>query len=119
MMDKVTEAIINKLPRLISQRPMEWARTKPDHPAIVEDKVSWSYRDLAIAVEKTKHLISEHGIRPGDRVLVIKENGRAFVALLFARVNSVPVSSVSTLVSRLLKSITSRSIVNRVARFTR
>ena len=84
MMDKVTEAIINKLPRLISQRPLEWARTKPDHPAIVEDKVSWSYRDLAIAVEKTKHLLSELGIRPGDRVLVINENGRAFVALLFA-----------------------------------
>ena len=40
MMDKVTEAIINKLPRLISQRPLEWASTKPDHPAIVEDKVS-------------------------------------------------------------------------------
>ena len=84
MMDKVTEAIIKKLPRLISQRPLEWARTKPDHPAIVEDKVSWSYRDLAIAVEKTKHLLSELGIRPGDRVLVINENGRAFVALLFA-----------------------------------
>ena len=84
MMDKVTEAIINKLPRLISQRPLEWARTKPDHPAIVEDKVSWTYRDLAIAVEKTKHLLTEFGIRPGDRVLVINENGRAFVALLFA-----------------------------------
>ena len=83
-MDKVTEAIINKLPRLISQRPLEWARTNPDHPAIVEDKVSWTYRDLAIAVEKTKHLLSELGIRPGDRVLVINENGRAFVALLFA-----------------------------------
>ena len=84
MMDKVTEAIINKLPRLISQRPLEWARTKPDHPAIVEDKVNWSYRDLAIAVEKTKHLLAELGIRPGDRVLLINENGRAFVALLFA-----------------------------------
>ena len=84
MMDKVTEAIINKLPRLISQRPLEWARTKPDRSAIVEDKVSWTYRDLAIAVEKTKHLLTEHGIRPGDRVFVISENGRAFVALLFA-----------------------------------
>ena len=81
MMDKVTEAIINKLPRLISQRPLEWARTKPYHPAIVEDKVSWTYRDLAIAVEKTKHLLSELGIRPGDRVLVINENGRTFVVL--------------------------------------
>ena len=83
-MDKVTESIINKLPQLISQRPLEWAETKPDHPSIVEDKVSWSYRDLAIAVEKTKHLLAEIGIRPGDRVLVINENGRAFVALLFA-----------------------------------
>ena len=73
MMDKVTEAIINKLPRLISQRPLEWARTKPDHPAIVEDKVSWTYRDLAIAVEKSKHLLTKYGIRPGDRSWVERE----------------------------------------------
>ena len=90
MMDKVTEAIINKLPRLISQRPLEWARTKPDHPAIVEDKVSWSYRDLAIAVEKTKHLLTELGIRPGDRVLVINENGYALLDENRAKLEAMP-----------------------------
>ena len=117
MMDKVTEAIINKLPRLISQRPLEWARTKHAHLAIVEDKVSLSYRDLAIAVKKTKHLLSDHGIRSGDRS---STKMVVHLSLCCSRaVSWVPLSSVSTPVSRLLKSIIFRSILNRAARFTR
>ncbi len=99
MMDKVTEAIINKLPRLISQRPLEWARAKPDHPAIVEDKVSWT-----IQAPSSLH---------ANKMVV------HLSPCCSREVNWVPVSSVSTPVSRLLKSITFRSIVNRVVRFTR
>ncbi len=83
-MDAVAKEILLKLPRLISHRPLEWAKQSPDHPAIVEDEVTWTYKDLAIAVDRAKALLIVHGVRPGDRILLINENCRAFVALLLA-----------------------------------
>ena len=119
MMDKVTEAIINKLPRLISQRPLEWARTKPDHPAIVEDKVNWSYRDLAIAVEKLNTYSPSMASDPVTEFWSSTKMVARLSRCCSRAVNWVPVSLVSTPVSQLLKSMTFRSIVNRVVRFTR
>ncbi len=83
-MDAVTKEILAKLPRLISHRPFEWAKKSPGRPAIVEDEVTWTYKDLAIAVEGAKALLMGLDVRPGDRVLMINENCRAFVALLLA-----------------------------------
>ncbi|SVD03473.1 uncharacterized protein METZ01_LOCUS356327, partial [marine metagenome] len=83
-MDAVTKEILAKLPRLISHRPLEWAKKSPDSQAIVEDEVTWTYKDLAIAVEGAKALLMGLDVRPGDRVLMINENCRAFVALLLA-----------------------------------
>ena len=83
-MDAVTKEILGKLPRLISHRPLEWAIKSPDRPAIVEDEVTWTYKGLADAVDEAKSLLIGLGVRPGDRVLLINENCRTFVALLLA-----------------------------------
>ncbi|MCW9033980.1 MAG: AMP-binding protein [Rhodospirillales bacterium] len=72
------------LPRRISTRPLEWAAKDPDRPAVIEDDVRWSYGDLAEAVKEAKALLVGLGVWPGDRVLILNENCRAFVALLLA-----------------------------------
>jgi long-chain acyl-CoA synthetase len=45
---------------------------------------AWTYRQLAVAVTKTRTWLMESGVRPGDRVLIVCENSRAFVACFLA-----------------------------------
>ncbi len=73
-----------ELPRRISTRPLEWAKKEPHRPAVIEDEVNWTYGDLAEAVQEAKNLLVGLGVWPGDRVLIVNENCRAFVALLLA-----------------------------------
>lgn len=61
-----------------------WAQSTPDHPAIVDMDGAWTYRQLQAAVAEAAAWLSEHGVRPGDRVLLVSENCRAYVALLLA-----------------------------------
>jgi len=61
-----------------------WAERSPDRPALVEAAGSWSYRQLALAVDETRAWLLEAGVRPGDRVMIVCENCRAFVAILLA-----------------------------------
>jgi long-chain acyl-CoA synthetase len=79
-----TADILARLPRRISHRPLAWAKKTPNTPAVIEDGVTWTYGDLAKAVDEAKALLMGLGVRPGDRVLIINENCRAFVALLLA-----------------------------------
>lgn len=57
---------------------------RPDAPALVEDGRTWSYAALAAAADAHAALLRELGVRPGDRVMLVAENGVAQVALLFA-----------------------------------
>lgn len=52
--------------------------------ALVEPGGAWTYRELAAAVEQAKCWLRDSGVRPGDRVVLVCENCRAFVALFFA-----------------------------------
>ena len=61
-----------------------WAERLPDHPALTEASGTWSYRQLAAAVSDAERWLVESGVRPGDRVMLVGENCRAFVAILFA-----------------------------------
>lgn len=61
-----------------------WAEKSPDHPALVEPSCSWTYKQLNAAITETKNWLVESGIRPGDRVMLVCENSRALIALLFA-----------------------------------
>lgn len=61
-----------------------YAERLPNQAAVVEPSGSWTYGDLHGVVGQTRVWLREAGVRPGDRVLLVGDNSRAFVALLFA-----------------------------------
>jgi len=61
-----------------------WAERSADHPALVEPSCTLTYRQLLAEIERTKEWLTELGIRPGDRVMLVCENSRALIVLLFA-----------------------------------
>lgn len=73
-----------KLPDRISDVVKPWAEHSPDHLALVEDSGAWTYRQLASAISDTHAWLHELGVRPGDRVMIVGENCRAFITILLA-----------------------------------
>lgn len=71
-------------PGRISDVVKPWAECKPDHPALVEAAGTWNYRQLAEAIAGTKTWLVDSDVRPGDRVMLVCENCRLFVAILLA-----------------------------------
>ena len=61
-----------------------WAERLPDHPALLENAGCWTYRQLASAISDTQSWLHELNVRPGDRVMIVGENCRAFVTILLA-----------------------------------
>jgi long-chain acyl-CoA synthetase len=68
----------------ISDVVKPWAASAPDHPALIEASGAWTYAQLDAAISATQSWLRAMGIRPGDRVLIVGENCREFVALLLA-----------------------------------
>jgi long-chain acyl-CoA synthetase len=81
--DNVAELLTN-LPVRICDIIKPWAERSPERLALVEASGTWSYRELAAAVSDTEHWLRDSGVRPGDRVMIVCENCRAFVAILLA-----------------------------------
>jgi len=81
--DGVAE-LLPKLPDRISDIIKPWSERLPDHPALVEASGTWTYQQLALLVAETQAWLVDSGVRPGDRVMVVCENCRAFVAILLA-----------------------------------
>jgi len=75
---------LSYLPERISDVIETWSEHSPEQAALVEASGSWSYRQLASAVSDTQRWLLNSGIRPGDRVMLVSENCRAFVSLLLA-----------------------------------
>ncbi len=72
------------LPTRIGDVIKPWAENSPDRIALVEVSGTWTYRQLAAVVAETQTWLVDSGVRPGDRVMIVCENCRAFVAILFA-----------------------------------
>jgi len=72
------------LPARISDVLKPWVERSPDRPALVETEGAWTYRELACAIAESETWFRDLGVRPGDRVMVVCENCRAFVAILLA-----------------------------------
>ena len=68
----------------ISDVVKHWAEYSPDSPALVESTGAWSYRQLASAISDTQTWLRALGVRPGDRVVIVGENCRSFIAILLA-----------------------------------
>jgi long-chain acyl-CoA synthetase len=64
-----------------------WSERSPQRPALVEASGTWTYQQLASAVSDTQRWLLASGVRPGDRVMIVCENCRAFVAILLAAAN--------------------------------
>jgi long-chain acyl-CoA synthetase len=79
-----TEKILAELPDRISDVIKPFARESPDHPALVQGNVTWSYGELAAVVADTALILKHYDIRPGDRVMIVSENSLALVALILA-----------------------------------
>ena len=87
VMPEVNQSIaelLTSLPARISDVIQPWSKRMPEHPAVVEASGTWTYGQLANAVSEAKRWLVESGVRPGDRVMLVCENCRAFVALLLA-----------------------------------
>ena len=78
------ENILAELPDRISDVIKPFARENPDHPALVQGNVTWSYSELAAVVADTARILQLYDIRPGDRVMIISENCLALAALILA-----------------------------------
>ncbi|MFZ0684991.1 MAG: AMP-binding protein [Terriglobales bacterium] len=76
--------IIPSLPDRICDIVTLWSERSPEKPALVENSGTWTYRQLALAVSDAERWLLDAGVRPGDRVMIVCENCRAFVAILFA-----------------------------------
>jgi long-chain acyl-CoA synthetase len=83
-MQPETEKILAALPDRISDVIEPFARAHPDHPALVQGNVTWSYSELATVVADAALILKHYDIHPGDRVMIVSENSLALVALILA-----------------------------------
>lgn len=93
MTNETAEEILNPLPQRISDVIARWVEVAPDQPCLVELGGTWTYAQLAAVVDEACTWLAECGVRPGDRVMIVSENCRLFVAVYFAvaRLDAWPV----------------------------
>ena len=83
-MQPETEKILVELPDRISDVIKPFAHARPQHPALVQGNVTWSYSELATVVADAALILKHYDIRPGNRVMIVSENSLALVALIVA-----------------------------------
>lgn len=76
--------MVRDLPERISDVVKASAERSPDWPAIVEGRSIWTYGQLVSVIAKTQDWLSDLGVRPGDRVMIVCENCRALIAIMLA-----------------------------------
>src|SRR6202041_1119582 len=84
MTDMQASELLKSLPENISDVIKPWAERSPEQLAVTETSGSLTYRQLQTVVDETQAWLRNLGVRPGDRVLLVCENCRAFVAILLA-----------------------------------
>ena len=81
-------SVLQNLPARISDVVKPWAVRSPGQVALVDGANGWTYAQLGSVIAKTRMWLGSLGVRPGDRVMIVGENCRAFVAILLAAVRS-------------------------------
>lgn len=84
MIEKEIPEILASLPRRISDVVRPWAERSPERLALVESSGAWTYAQLSSATASARVWLTASGVRPGDRIMLVCENCRAFVATLLA-----------------------------------
>ena len=78
------DKILAELPDRISDVIKPFACQSPDHPALVQGDITWTYAELAAVIADTTLILKLYDIRPGDRVMIVSENSLALAALILA-----------------------------------
>lgn len=88
----------------------------PRQVALVEQDGCWTFGELAASVAEVRQWLVFQGVRPGDRVMIVAENCRALVALLFAAIElrAWPVLVSARLSDREIDEIRDHSCARRV-----
>ena len=76
--------IVSRLPARLSAGIFKWAQETPDATAVVSDGRRFSYKQLHKAVTDTVEMLAVAGVRRGDRVMLVSENGIALMCLVLA-----------------------------------
>ncbi|HYX00837.1 MAG TPA: AMP-binding protein [Reyranella sp.] len=82
--EATAEQLLAGLPARLDQVFRLWARSAPHQPALIGDGKVWTYGALAGVVDDAATGLRKHGVRPGDRVMVVSENSLALAALILA-----------------------------------
>ncbi|MEU8924835.1 amino acid adenylation domain-containing protein [Kitasatospora sp. NPDC048545] len=59
-------------------------RTRPDHPAVIDQQNRYGYRELDLRADALAHRLVGHGVRPGDRVGICLGRGADLVTAMLA-----------------------------------
>lgn len=95
--DPITPAVVNEILKNLPQRICDLVGDGAHHwserNSLVDSSGTWTYRQLFEAVSEAKNRFLEIGIRAGDRVVLVCENCRSFVAILMglAEIDAWPV----------------------------
>ncbi len=84
MAEKYSAHTLPVLPAHINDVVESRAVRSPEQAALVEAGGTWTYRQLQFRISETSSWLRSQGVRPGDRVMIVCENCRAFVAILMA-----------------------------------
>src|SRR5882757_10371695 len=82
--EAVAAELMAGLPQRLDQVFRPWSKSAPNQPALIGDGKVWTYGALAGIVDDAAAALRDHGVRPGDRVMVVSENSLALAALILA-----------------------------------
>jgi acyl-CoA synthetase (AMP-forming)/AMP-acid ligase II len=81
---RAAQELLAGLPQRLDRVFRPWAESSPERPALIGDGKVWTYGALEKIVDDAATALSRHGVRPGDRVMVVSENSLALAALILA-----------------------------------
>ncbi len=76
--------ILGDLPQRLHHVMDSAVAATPDHPALIEDSTTWTYRQLSESVQQIASALQSLSVRPGDRMMIVSENCIALAGLLLA-----------------------------------
>src|SRR5580704_1560760 len=120
MTEPTASDILKSLPQSIGDVIKPWTDRSPDRLALVETSGSWTYRQLNDAVDRATAWLQDSGVRPGDRVMLVCENCRAFIAIFLGLtgMDAWPVLANARLSDREIDDIRDHSGARRVIYMT-
>jgi acyl-CoA synthetase (AMP-forming)/AMP-acid ligase II len=78
------DEVISRLPERLSHGVLRWATETPDQMAVIGQTKPLTYRELASSVAEVQAWLRDQKVCPGDRVMLIAENGPALMAMFLA-----------------------------------